>query len=301
MRIDRAAERRISADLAAADAVVVFAGSVLALDGRLVEIAPASRPPSSLVIYLGREDDRDLVAVVPEDPTFGTAHDGIGGERMVSLREFFQLSHVHGDAGQRDSELAATAVAISTWHANHPRCAVCGGETAPDVGGWVRRCQPCDKEHYPRTDPAVIVAITDPEDRLLLAHAGYWSPRRFSHLAGYVEPGESLEQAIHREVFEEAGLRVRDLEYIGSQPWPFPASVMVGYRAQVDDAAITVDGVEITEARFFAREELRAAVADGSVAVAPQGSIARRMLEDWFGEEIVEPSGEPTQGTSATR
>ncbi|PKQ25549.1 MAG: NAD(+) diphosphatase [Actinobacteria bacterium HGW-Actinobacteria-4] len=296
LKIDRAADCRTTADLAAADAVVAFAGSVLALDGRLVEIAPAERPPTSLVIYLGREHDRDLVAVVPQDPSFGTAHDGIGGERMVGLREFFQLSQVHGEAGQRDSELAATAVAISTWHANHPRCAVCGEPTEPSMGGWVRRCAACDKEHYPRTDPAVIVAITDPEDRLLLAHAGYWSARRFSHLAGYVEPGESLEQAVHREVFEEAGLRVRDLEYVGSQPWPFPASVMVGYRAQVDDVAITVDGEEITEARFFTRDELTAAVAEGSVIVAPQGSIARRMLEEWYGGEVVEPSRATASG-----
>src|SRR5690606_4783097 len=101
------------------------------------------------------------------------------------------------------------------------------------------------KEHYPRTDPAVIVAITDADDRLLLAHASYWSPRRFSHLAGYVEPGETLEQAVHREVFEEAGLRLTGLAYAGSQPWPFPASVMVAFTATATSPALRLDQDEI--------------------------------------------------------
>lgn len=282
LQIDRAGHLRESADLDAAIAVVVHAGSVLALDGRIVEVEPHHRPPASLMIYLGRDGDRDVVAVVPSDPSFGTDYDGIGGERMVELRAFVRASLAHAEPGARDRELAATAVAISTWHANHPRCAVCGEETAPAMGGWVRRCATCAKEHYPRTDPAVIVAITDPEDRLLMAHASYWSPRRYSHLAGYVEPGESLEQAVHREVFEEAGLRVRDLNYVGSQPWPYPASVMVGFTAVCDQPEITVDGEEITQARFFAREELLAAVADDAVVLAPEGSIARRMVDDWL-------------------
>lgn len=286
LTVDRAADRRTTADLDSADAVVVQAGSVLAVDGRLVEFTPAERPEAALTIYVGSEGDRDLVAVVPADPAYGTAHDGIGGERMTELREFFRDSVPNGGAGQRDSELAATAVAISTWHANHPRCAVCGETTEPVMGGWVRRCAACERDHYPRTDPAVIVAITDDEDRLLMAHASYWSPRRYSHLAGYVEPGESLEQAVHREVFEEAGLRVQDLEYLGSQPWPFPASVMVGYRARAVDPHITVDDDEITDARFFSREELTAAVADGTLVLAPVGSIARRMIEQWYGGEV---------------
>jgi NAD+ diphosphatase len=147
----------------------------------------------------------------------------------------------------------------------------------------VRLCVRDEREHYPRTDPAVIVAITDPADRLLIAHASYWSPRRFSHLAGYVEPGESLEQAAHREVAEEAGLRVTDLAYVASQPWPFPASIMVGFTATVTDATLTLDDEEITEARFVTREELAALAADGTIILAPAGSIARRMIEDWYG------------------
>ena len=287
--VDRAAERRDTVDLTATDAVVVRDGMLLALDGRLVVLAPAEQPPASLRVYLGREAGRDLAALVPVDPGFGTDHDGIGGERMVGLRDLMGALAQRGKEGARDRELAATAVAITTWHANHPRCAVCGDATEPRKGGWVRFCDRDQKEHYPRTDPAVIVAITDADDRLLLAHASYWSSRRFSHLAGYVEPGESFEQAAHREVFEEAQLVLTDLEYVASQPWPFPASIMVGFTASVEDPAFVLDDDEISEAMFVSREEIVALVADGTVVLAPHGSIARRLLEGWFGGPVPEP------------
>jgi NAD+ diphosphatase len=282
--VDRAAHRR-DEDMSTAMAVVVREGALLSSDGRLVQVAPHERPEADLTVYLGQDAGRDLVAVVPTQP-LRDADDGLGTERMVSLRDLFASFASMGEDGARQREIAATAVAIATWHANHPRCSVCGDPTRPIKGGWVRHCDRDDREHYPRTDPAVIVALTDPEDRLLLAHASYWSPRRFSHLAGYVEPGESLEQAVHREVAEEAGLTVRDLVYEGSQPWPFPASVMVGYRARVDDPTLHLDDDEITEARWVTREELGALVADGHVVLAPRGSIARRLLDQWHGAPV---------------
>jgi NAD+ diphosphatase len=281
--VDRAAERRDHVDLTALDAVVVRDGFLLAMDGQLAILGPAEQPAASLRVYLGVDAGRDLVALVPEDSSFGTDTDGIGGEAMTPLRELLGHLEQRGRDGARDRELAATAVALSTWHANHPRCAVCGDPTDPIKGGWVRYCTRDKKEHYPRTDPAVIVAITDQENRLLLAHASYWSPRRFSHLAGYVEPGESLEQAAHREVFEEAQLRLRDLHYVGSQTWPFPASIMVGFTATVDSPEFVLDQDEISEAMFVSREDIVGLVADGTVILAPHGSIARRMLEQWFG------------------
>jgi len=284
--VDRAAERRDLADLASLHAVVVRNGSILAMDGRLAILAPAEQPSASLRVYLGVDAGRDVVALVPEDSAFGTDTDGIGGDGMIPLRALLGQLAQRGREGARDRELAATAVALTTWHANHPRCAVCGGQTEPIKGGWVRYCERDSREHYPRTDPAVIVAITDPEDRLLLAHASYWSPRRFSHLAGYVEPGESLEQAAHREVFEEARLRLRDLAYVGSQPWPFPASIMVGFTASVDSSEFVLDQDEISEAMFVSREEIVELVADGTVILAPHGSIARRLLEEWYGGPI---------------
>lgn len=284
--IDRAAERRDTTALEDVDAVVVANGALLAAEGRLLVVRPHDQPPAALRVYLGRDGDRDLVALVPSDPAFGQDGDGIGTERMVPLRDLFRSISLRGDEGARDRELAAAAVALSTWHASHPRCSVCGKSTTVRHGGWVRYCEACEREHYPRTDPAVIVAITDPQDRLLLAHASYWSPRRFSHLAGYVEPGESLEQAVHREVFEEASLRLRDLTYVGSQPWPFPASIMVGFTATTDDPQFRLDDNEITEAMWVSREDLLHLVDEGTVIPAPPGSIARRMVEEWFGDAI---------------
>ncbi|MDN4478235.1 NAD(+) diphosphatase [Demequina sp. SYSU T00039] len=287
--VDRAAERRDAVDLAACDAIVVRDGRVLAAEGRLIELAPASQPPADLRVYLGRDGTRDLVALVPSDPAFGTDHDGIGGETMRGLRDLLAGFWDRGAEGARDHELATTAIAISQWHASHPRCSLCGEPTAPTLGGWVRRCDTCGRDHYPRTDPAMIVAVTDPDDRLLLAHAAHWSPRRFSHLAGFVEPGETFEQAVHREVWEEARLEVTDVEYLGSQPWPFPASVMVAFRARTATTAIEVDGLEIAEARFVAREEIGPQVRDGIIVLAPKGSVARRMLEEWYGGPLPEP------------
>lgn len=286
--VDRAAERRDHVDLTAVDAVVVRDGSLLAMDGQLALLEPAEQPPASLRVYLGVDAGRDLVAIVPDDPAFGTDTDGIGGESMTPLRSLLGQLSARGRDGARDRELAATAVALTTWHANHPVCSVCGDPTKPIKGGWVRYCERDKKEHYPRIDPAVIVAITDQEDRLLLAHASYWSPRRFSHLAGYVEPGESLEQAAHREVYEEAQLLMRNLTYVASQPWPFPASIMVGFTASVDDARFVLDQDEISEAMFVSREEIVALVADGTVILAPHGSIARRLLEDWYGGPLAD-------------
>jgi len=280
--VDRAAERR-DLDMTHADAVVVRDGAVLAADGRLVELPASERPTSTLTAYLGRDGDRDLVAVVPLDPAYGAADDGIGTERLTGLRDLLRAFSERSDSGAaRDRELASTAVAIATWHANHPRCSLCGAETTPVHGGWVRRCEVDQREHYPRTDPAVIVAITDPDDRLLIAHASYWSAHRYSHLAGYVEPGESLEQAARREVGEEAGLALASLAYVASQPWPFPASVMVGFRATVEDPTLRLDNDEITDAMWVAREELPGLVADGGVILPPAGSIARSMLDDWL-------------------
>ncbi|WP_062518638.1 NAD(+) diphosphatase [Demequina silvatica] len=288
-RVDRAAERRATTDLAACDAIVVRDGRVLVADGRVLELRPDAQPPAALRIYLGRDGDRDLVALVPEDPSFGMDPDGIGGDRMRGLRGLLAGFWDRGAEGEREHELATTAVAIATWHANHPRCALCGEATVPTEGGWVRRCERDERDHYPRTDPAMIVAITDPEDRLLLAHATPWSPRRFSHLAGYVEPGETLEQAVHREVAEEAGLTLSGLEYLGSQPWPFPASVMVAFRARTERPdALALDMDEISEARFVAREDLAELIASGEVILAPKGSVARRMLEDWYGGPLPE-------------
>ena len=149
--------------------------------------------------------------------------------------------------------------------------------------GWVRTCTEDGSEHYPRTDPAVIMAVVDEHDRLLLAHPSAWAVGRYSTLAGFVEPGESLEHAVRREVAEETGVVVGPVSYAGSQPWPFPASLMVAFVGRALTSEVRVDGVEVELARWFTRDELAAAVVGGQVVPPSTSSIARALIEDWFG------------------
>lgn len=179
--------------------------------------------------------------------------------------------------------LATTAVALDAWHERHVRCPRCGAATQVRQAGWTRVCVVDGSEHYPRTDPAVIMAVVDADDRILLGHAAQWAPGRWSTLAGFVEAGESLEHAVRREVLEETGVVVGEVSYRGSQPWPFPASLMLGFRAVAESTDVAVDGVELTEARWFSRGELGAAVASGEVVAPGRTSIARALVEEWFG------------------
>lgn len=202
------------------------------------------------------------------------------GAGWVPLRE------IGAELSARDAGLATAAVALYEWHVRHPRCPRCGAVTYTVQSGWVRRCVADGSEHYPRTDPAVIMAVVDDQDRLLLANSAAWPAKRFSTLAGFVEPGESVEHAIRREVREESAVVVGDVEYRGSQPWPFPASLMLGFRAHALSTEITVDGEELAAAQWFTRSELHRAVAVGDVVLPPSTSIARALIEDWFGGEL---------------
>ena len=207
-------------------------------------------------------------------------------DREVVPGEWAGLRDVGALLDSRDVGLAVTAVALDNWHAAHPRCAKCGAATTMSSAGWVRSCPVDGSEHYPRTDPAVIVLVIDGDDRALLGRQGRWQPSWFSTLAGFVEPGESAEAAVRREVFEEAGVRVDELAYLGSQPWPFPCSLMLGYHAWASTIDIRVDGEEIVEARWFSRAELARACATGEVAMPSAVSIARRLIERWYGEPL---------------
>lgn len=183
--------------------------------------------------------------------------------------------------------LLVQAVALAQWHASHPRCARCGDPTEVVSAGYARRCSTCDVEHYPRTDPAVIVLVCDEQDRILLGRQAVWPQGRFSTFAGFVEPGESFESAVAREVHEEAGVHVTDVRYLGSQPWPFPASVMIAFVATTaHPEQARPDGSEIEQVRWFSREELADSLASGEVILPPSVSIARRMIEAWFGDAL---------------
>ncbi|MCJ1696201.1 NAD(+) diphosphatase [Rathayibacter caricis DSM 15933] len=189
---------------------------------------------------------------------------------------------------RRDAGLFTEALAIANWHASHAYSPRNGDPTIVEQGGWVRRSPTDGSQVFPRTDPAIIVCVLDADDRLLLGSNAMWGADRFSLLAGFVEPGESLEAAVVREIFEESGMRVVDPVYLGSQPWPFPASLMVGFTARLapdqEPAALLPDGEEIVDLRWFTRDQLRDSLE--SVLLPGRSSIARAMIEDWYGGEL---------------
>ncbi|MFT4296859.1 MAG: NAD(+) diphosphatase [Micropruina sp.] len=180
-------------------------------------------------------------------------------------------------------ELVVAAVALASWHRTSPHCGLCGAATVVTTGGMVRHCLGCGRDRFPRSDPAIIVAVLDADDRLLLGHQAVWPQGRMSILAGFVTAGESLEQAVHREVGEETGLLLSDVRYVASQSWPFPRSLMLGFVAHAASTEIQVDGVEIESARWFSREELTGAVDAGEVSLPGEASIAHRLIADWWG------------------
>lgn len=189
--------------------------------------------------------------------------------------------------GADELSLAIHAVGLSRWLASHRFCPRCGTALETAQAGHLRRCPECGAEHYPRTDPAVIMLVTDGDDRALLARNPHWPEGRFSTLAGFVEPGETLEDAVRREVAEEVGVTVGRAQYLGSQPWPFPQSLMLGFRAEAETTDITVDAAEIAEARWFTRDELLAAAQADEIVLPPPGvSISRWLVEDWYGGEL---------------
>lgn len=192
---------------------------------------------------------------------------------------------------EQELELSLHAVALSNWHSAHPRCPRCGGATRVDLGGAARFCDADQSQHHPRTDSAVIVLVKDRSDRILLGHQPVWPEGRFSTFAGFLEPGETFEQCVMREIFEESAVTVSELKYLGSQPWPFPASIMISFEAVTDNPEVARgDGEEITEVRWFSREELLAAIKVGSLLLPPSISVARKMIERWLGHSA--PGGE---------
>jgi NAD+ diphosphatase len=180
--------------------------------------------------------------------------------------------------------LLAYARGMMHWHARHHFCGVCGHPTESAEAGHVRRCTnaACGASHFPRTDPAVIMLVHDGGDRVVLGRQKVWPPGMHSVLAGFVEPGESLEDAVRREVAEEVGIAVDDVRYHSSQPWPFPASIMLGFTARAESTALTLAMDELETARWYGRAELLASPENEVFRLPRRDSIARRLLEDWL-------------------
>jgi NAD+ diphosphatase len=200
---------------------------------------------------------------------------------LTDLGEFADLRQIGALLPQSTGAILAYARGISFWHSTHRFCNRCGGPTFSEQGGHVRRCHACGTEHYPRSDPAVIMRVTH-GDHCLLGRQAVWPDGMLSVLAGFVEPGETMEEAVAREVFEEVGIRVGDVRYHSSQPWPFPSSLMIGFTAEAESlAAPVVDGVELQSANWFSRADILDFGASGHFLPRPH-SIARRLIEDWL-------------------
>ncbi|MFT3799503.1 NAD(+) diphosphatase [Microbacterium sp.] len=288
--IDRAAHERTDPDLLArlradpATRVVAVHGdrARLSPDGGLRTTPVAQAHADAQWAFLGRDAEGAalLVAAAPADAEPpADAADG----RWVSLRA------AGGALTGTDAAVFVEAVCLGRWLADAPFCPACGARTEVRSAGWSRQCPACGREHFPRTDPAVIVAVVSPDrSRLLLGQNALWADRHmFSAFAGFVEAGESLEAAIVRELYEEAGVHAHELRYLGSQAWPYPRSLMLGFHATATDAAdARPDGEEIVAVRWFDRDELKDALAGRPTAGPPfalpgSASIAHSLIVDW--------------------
>ena len=214
---------------------------------------------------------------------FAWCSDAMDFESFETLENYQTLRTLGDFLTQLEMGLAIHSQAIANWHHTHQFCARCGAPTLSANGGSLRKCSTDGTEHYPRTDGAVIVLVKDDKDRVLLGRQKIWPEKRFSCFAGFVEPGETFEQTVLREVFEESGIKADEITYLGSQPWPFPASIMISFSAiATNPAAAKADGEEIEEIIWLTREEMCAAIANQSLTLPPGMSVARKMIEFWY-------------------
>jgi NAD+ diphosphatase len=232
-------------------------------------------PHDAVTVFLGLAGEKDGGA-----PRFAAAASGadlvsdFGGQIIDARAAAVQL-------GDGRAEIVAQARSLLDWHARHKFCAVCGGTTVMNKAGYARTCQACNAEHFPRTDPVVIM-LAIKGDHALVGRQPNFPKRFFSALAGFVEPGESLEEAVARELFEESGIRANRVRYLASQPWPFPASLMIAAFAEAVNMDITIDADELEEARWVTKDEVRAALAGtGDWMAPPPMAIAHTLLKAW--------------------
>ena len=264
--------------------VLVLANGRLA-PGRVAWASSAEVPPGERVL-LGHRDGVTRFAVLadPADVPGGT-------EGWLDLRGLFGLLSAHDEYAADQAPWLFHAVGLAQWRRSTRFCPRCAARLEPRAAGHELLCPGCGRSQFPRTDPAVIMAVTDgepgtPDERILLGRQASWPSTRWSTLAGFCEPGERLEDAVRRETYEETGVEVGDVDYVGSQPWPLPASLMVGFTARAVTTAVHVDGAEIADARWFTREELRAGLTDGTLSVPGSVSISASLVRGFYGADL---------------
>ena len=277
--VDRAAHLR--SDEAYLKSAWASASVLLFMDEKFVASSNQINfvPGSTLGEY---QTQTDYFLGVKDKENFFVRH--LASDENTKL-ELVTLREIGAFLSPRDIGLAVHAQGLANWHKKHPRCSQCGAATSVVLGGSVRRCLIDDSEHYPRTDGAIIVLIKDDQDRVLLGRQKVWPKNRFSTFAGFVEPGESFEHCVLREVREEAGVELTQINYLGSQPWPFPASLMIAFEAVTNTPQLAkADGDEIEEIRWFSRAEMKAAILDKSLILPLEISVARQMIKAWYGQ-----------------
>ena len=281
---NRASHRRLDADWLSArradprSRVILMSGLevLVSTDDRpcteVLTIERLGEPLPEEALFLGEEDD---TAIFAADLGRAAARSG----RFVEVRT------VGAWLSAKEAGWCAYARALAFWHSRHRYCGACGGATVSVQGGHIRRCQICDAQHFPRSDPAVIVLVTHrhPEhgERCLLGRSTRFPAGLYSTLAGFVEPGESLEETVRREVYEESGVEVVDMHYRSSQPWPFPASLMLGFRATARSDELRIDPDELVDAGWYSRAQL-IDPEQRPIQLPNPDSIARHLIEDWL-------------------
>lgn len=264
---------------------LILAGTRLRLaDGSVTWVRPAEAPEGTRVL-LGHADGVTRFAIIARS-------DDAPGDRdeWLGLRGLFPRLVAGDPALASQVPWLFHAVGLAEWHWTTRFCPRCGGTLESTHAGHELRCTSCGKVQFPRTDPAVIMSVTKGEpgsddERILLGRQASWPQGRFSTLAGFCEPGETLEDAVRREVMEETGVLVGEVTYFGNQPWPLPASLMLGFTARAVSEEIEVDGTELAEARWFSRADLRGET--GSAIAVPTGvSISSSLMQDWLGEPL---------------
>lgn len=290
----------LAALLAAGQVLPVWRGKPLFDRGERLAWLPAGHPVlagAEPPVFLGLDGDTacfaaDISHWAPEagaeavqagffDPSFQTH------PALPAHVAFAELRGVMVGLSPRDAELAATAKALVQWHRSHRFCSACGAASEPAEGGWHRRCPACAAQHFPRTDPVVIMLVTQ-GNRALVGRSPGWPEGMFSCLAGFVEPGETIEAAVRREVAEETGIAVGEVRYLASQPWPFPASLMIGCHGHALTDNIVLDPVELEEALWLTREEMVTVMAGQHPRLKParKGAIAHFLIANWLADRL---------------